>query len=107
MTGAQLQGAIVETAQLRGWHVAHFRPARTARGWRTPVEGHAGFVDLVLARRGVVFMWEVKGDGDDPSIEQLEWLAAIGAGVADCRIVEPADLDDALLALELGRWPAI
>lgn len=106
MTGAELQGAIVDAAQLQRWHVAHFRPARTERGWRTPVEVHAGFPDLVLARDGVVFVWEVKGAGDVLSIEQAGWLAAIGPGVADCRVIGPTDLDRALQAVAVGEWPS-
>jgi hypothetical protein len=30
---------VIELAKLRGWRTAHFRPARTAHGWRTAVLG--------------------------------------------------------------------
>jgi 5-methylcytosine-specific restriction endonuclease McrA len=47
---AQLQRTIVEAARLLGYRVQHARPARTQRGWRTPIEGDVGFTDLVLAK---------------------------------------------------------
>jgi hypothetical protein len=102
---ADLQAMLVRAAMLRGWMVAHFRPAPSSRGWRTPVEGNAGFPDLVLARDGVVFAWELKGQGGRPTLEQTAWLGALDGGVADARVIGPAELDDALFALELGRWP--
>src|SRR5262249_14461200 len=37
-------------AKLYGWLVMHQRPARTAKGWRTAIQGDAGFPDLVLVR---------------------------------------------------------
>jgi len=52
MTEQQLLDAIVQAAKLHGWMVAHFRPALTAKGWRTPMQGDPGFPDLVLARKG-------------------------------------------------------
>src|SRR5262249_16551074 len=39
-------------AKLYGWLVMHQRPARTAKGWRTAIQGDAGFPDLVLVRPG-------------------------------------------------------
>lgn len=113
VTEGQLQAAVIGAARSLGWRIAHFRPAATARGYRTPMQGHKGFPDLVLARAGVVFVWELKGwQGvkrpvlGQPEPEQLEWLAAIGAGVADCRVVYPADVDAAIVALRTGCWPS-
>jgi hypothetical protein len=46
------QAAVLEAARVFGWHVAHFRPARTAHGWRTPVAADgAGFPDIVASWR--------------------------------------------------------
>lgn len=101
----QVQAAIVQTALVLGWRVSHFRAARTGKGYRTPVEGHVGFPDLVLARAGVVFAWELKGAGGRPTVEQRAWLAELAGGVADARVVGPDELDDAIRALELGYWP--
>lgn len=108
VTEAQLQQALIAAARVRGWRVAHFRPAQTRGGrWQTAMQGDAGFPDLVLARAGVVYVWELKGYDSrsrlgKPSDAQRVWLDELGA---IARLVTPDDLDDALLALELGRWP--
>ena len=51
MSESALLDAVLALAKLRGWRAHHCRAALTAKGWRTPVQGDAGFVDLVLARR--------------------------------------------------------
>lgn len=76
------QAAVLDLARLRGWLVAHFRPARTAHGWRTPVAADgAGFPDLVLVhgrwRRLVVA--ELKSARGRVRSDQADWLAALGA----------------------------
>lgn len=78
MTEAQLQDAVIACARLFGWRVAHFRPAQTARGWRTPVEADGkGFPDLVLARRGELIFAELKSDRGRLSDEQAMWMHAL------------------------------
>lgn len=67
---------VIDTAKLYGWRVHHSRPARTATGWRTPIEGDAGLPDLVLARDGVVLLVELKSDTGQPTPDQRAWLAA-------------------------------
>lgn len=77
MIEADLHRGVIETAQLLGWRVAHFRPARTAHGWRTPVEADGkGFPDLVLVRDRVVFV-ELKCGRNRLSPEQDAWLEAL------------------------------
>jgi hypothetical protein len=42
---------VLELAKICGWRTAHFRPAKTSKGWRTPVSGDgAGLPDLILVR---------------------------------------------------------
>lgn len=43
--------AVLELASALGWYGYHQRPAWTAKGYRTAIQGQAGFVDLVLAHR--------------------------------------------------------
>jgi hypothetical protein len=45
---AGFQEAVVALAKLHHWLVFHARPARSRKGWQTPVQGDAGFLDLVL-----------------------------------------------------------
>lgn len=91
MTEAQLQAAVVDMARTFGWRVAHFRPARTAKGWRTAVgyDG-AGFPDLVLVRDRVVFV-ELKGAGGRLRDEQNEWRSALERSGAEWHLWGPGD----------------
>ena len=67
MTEREWQEQVTDLATLTGWSWAHWRPAMTSRGWRTPCSGPiaAGFVDLVLVRpaprAGLLFV-ELKSD---------------------------------------------
>jgi len=88
-----LQTRILQAAELYGWRVIHHRPARRADGsWRTAMQGHPGFPDLVLARDGVVLVAELKSRRGQPTDDQKLWLEALGD---HARLWRPAD------------WPAI
>jgi hypothetical protein len=63
-------------ARVWGWLIHHDRPARTKDGWRTAVEGHAGFPDLILARDRLTRIVELKADKGRLTIEQDAWLVA-------------------------------
>lgn len=70
----QFMAQVTELAELRGWQWVHFRPGRTAHGWRTPVSGPLGkgWPDLFLIRakdRRIIFA-ELKKDGALPTPEQ-------------------------------------
>lgn len=70
-----------------GWRVAHFRPAQTGRGWRTPVAADgAGFPDLVLLRGGQLLIRELKAGRNTTSEAQDEWLAAFRAAGIDADV---------------------
>lgn len=92
---------VIGAAKAHGWMVAHFRPARTTRGWRTPVEGHSGSPDLLLARRGVVLLVELKRDTTKPRPDQAAWLAAIGPRHGS--VWRPRDREAVLKILKEGR----
>ncbi|HET9755290.1 MAG TPA: hypothetical protein VFP66_02210 [Candidatus Limnocylindrales bacterium] len=76
-----LQDQVLDLARLLGWRVAHFRAARTAHGWRTPVSADgAGFPDLVLIRGRRLVVAELKRSVKNrPTPNQLDWLAAFRA----------------------------
>jgi VRR-NUC domain len=72
---ASFQSVVVEVARLAGWKVAHFRAARTAKGWRTPVTADgAVWPDLVLVRPPRIAFAELKSDGGKLRPSQSEWL---------------------------------
>lgn len=75
-----LLNATVDLAVLRRWAVTHFRPARTRGGYRTAVQGHVGFPDLVLARDGLVLFRELKSAKGRVSSEQRDWASQLCPG---------------------------
>lgn len=92
-------------ATLLGWVYVHFRPARTAHGWRTPGSGEMleGWPDLTLLRLrdGRLLFAELKGSGSDgkkrgkllPAQELvLDWLRRSSAEVY---VWWPDDLEEA------------
>ena len=66
------QSAVVELAELLGWRVFH--AARIKGHLRTG--SSVGFLDLVLARNGVVLFAECKTDTGKLTNEQIDWLLA-------------------------------
>lgn len=95
MSEAELLRQVLELATMLGWSGAHFRPALTSRGWRTPVQGPlgAGFPDLVLVnvrRRRVLFV-ELKSDAGKVSADQAAVLAALKEAGAETRVWRPRD----------------
>jgi hypothetical protein len=94
-TERQWQGQVIELAQLYGWRVAHFRPAQTARGWRTPVEADGqGFPDLTMARGSRLLFAELKADRGRTSPDQDKWLQALRFTSAEVYVWRPRDWTD-------------
>lgn len=88
------QDRVIAEAQLRGWLCAHFRPARTATGWRTAVQGDVGFVDTVLVRPPRVIFAELKTEKGRTSPEQLTWLEGLkGCDGVETYLFRPSDSD--------------
>lgn len=93
---------VLDLARVLGWWAHHCRPARTAHGWRTPVQGNPGFPDLVLIRGGWLIAAELKRQREKPTTAQGEWLgrfqqigAIMGhrpAGGVRAVVWRPADL---------------
>lgn len=102
MSEEQFTQRVIDTARLYGWLVCHFRPARTGRGrgWATPIQGDSGFVDLVLARKGVVLHPELKVNGKKPRPDQVSWGEAIGESY---RLWYPEDWDSIVEELKPHR----
>lgn len=84
-------GQVIDLARLCGWLVHHQRPARTAQGWRSAVQGHKGFPDLVLVRGPYVLFVELKTDSGKTTPEQEDWLARLKAAGAWACVWRPGD----------------
>ena len=97
MTEREFQRMVIQLAHICGWRVAHFRPAQTKHGWRTPVGADGqGFVDLVLVHpAGFIIFAEVKTDVGRLTDDQRKW----GATFDDC----VARLGDPRIRYEVWR----
>lgn len=92
MSESQFQAAVIRLAHDLGWRVHHSRKVEQRDGtWRTPIQGDRGFVDLVLARGGVVLHPELKAETGDYGPGQREWKAAIGE---THRLWRPSSMDE-------------
>jgi len=70
-TEAQCQSTIVQAARTLGYLVHHTRPAYRQSGRiSTPIQGDAGFPDLVIAGHGRVWFVELKRKGNKPTDKQ-------------------------------------
>ena len=79
MSEADWLAEVAAYAQEHGWRVAHFRPGRTALGWRTAMQGDAGFPDMTMARDGVVVFAELKASKKGLlTVGQERWIEALG-----------------------------
>lgn len=95
-TERDYQEQLITLAHILGWRVAHFRPAMTRAGWRTPVQADGvGFPDLILVRGARAVAVEVKSARGRLSVEQGEWLTALEAAGIETHVWYPDDWDTA------------
>jgi len=95
MTEAQFQSAVIDLARLCGWRVMHTRPAQIRPGvWATPIQGDAGFPDLVLCRpvHNDFIIAELKTETGRVSAGQHLWLQALDAAGVETHVWRPKDL---------------
>ena len=87
MTEAELQRLICKLAVAQGWRVY-----RTHGGFQKikPNPGCAGFPDLILCKRNVLYV-EVKGEKGRVDAEQTAWHEALVAAGARVRVWRPGD----------------
>lgn len=98
MSEEQLLKAVIEEARWRKWKVHHCRPARTQSGrWATPIQGHAGFPDLVLARDNRILFVELKSARGGLSSAQREWAHHL-----PLQVWRPADWTTGRISRELA-----
>jgi hypothetical protein len=109
VTGGELQAGIEQLAEMLGWWWVHFRPAKTKKGWRTPVEGPLGegWPDLFLAhpinRR--ILAIECKREIDDPVTPAQELVHSVfeASGIR-IYTARPSSLREPIQTSEVYRW---
>lgn len=75
---AAFQTRVIETARTFGWLCHHTRPALRQGGrYSTPIQGAAGFPDLVLAKNGRVIFAELKTETGRLTDWQEQWIQAL------------------------------
>jgi hypothetical protein len=91
-TEAEFLTQVLQLATLYRWRTAHFRPGRTATGWRTALQGDAkGWPDVVFVRERIIFA-ELKRDSRAKATpEQQAWRAALTQAGAEVYVWTPAD----------------
>ena len=77
ITEADFQSRVIDLARVLGYRVAHFRPARTANGWRTAMTGNPGWPDLVLLKQGRLILAELKSEKGMLAPDQAQWQAEL------------------------------
>lgn len=118
-TEAQCQATIVEAAKRGGWLVHAERAARTQSGkWSTPIQGHAGFPDLILISpdHRTIIVAELKRKPNKVEPQQWTWLDAFSdfaRSVSFCSEMVvavwfvPDELDAICAALANGQVPEV
>jgi len=101
------QQQIIDLAHMFGWLVAHFRAAKTAKGWRTAVAADgAGWPDLCMVRDRVLWIENKreKGKLDQNQIDWIRWLDRAGAEVY---VARPRHLDELAHILSKRQRPTL
>jgi len=97
MSEDDFQTRVMDLAKRCGWMVCHYLPAiRQSGKVSTAIKGDRGAPDLILARRGVVLLVELKTNKGTVSPDQQRWLDALdGYG----SVWRPRDWDEVVRAL--------
>lgn len=90
--------AVIDLALLEGLLVHHCRPARTAKGWATPIQGSKGFPDLAITGRRGFLLRELKADKGRVRPEQDDWLDRLTSADVDAAVWRPTDWPDTIHA---------
>lgn len=103
----ELQKAIVDTCKLLGYRVQHARGAWSSKGFRTPIQGHAGFPDLVICGHGRLLVRELKVGRNVLSEEQAAWIRALEAAGVDVGVWTEHDWTEGRIAAELRQGASV
>ncbi len=86
-----LAKAVEDLLNIYGWRWCHYRPARTSKGWRTPLSGHPGLLDYIAAKGSRLLIFELKSEGGKLSREQSEWHTWLSKVNVEVYVWRPSD----------------
>lgn len=102
MSEADLDRCVQDLARLLRLRTMHIRPARTADGWRTPVQGDGiGWPDWVLVGPSGVLYRECKSNRGRLSADQKAWFEALRAAGCDVAEWRPQDWHSGRIRAEM------
>jgi hypothetical protein len=82
MSEDDLLRCVLDLARVMGWRTLHIRPARTEKGYRTPLQGDgAGWPDLLMVRVDRMVIAELKSDKGSTTLAQEQWLEALSHAI--------------------------
>lgn len=88
MSEDALKGYVMDLLTKTGWLIHHDRPARGQKEgeWRTHIEGHPGFPDIVAVHpdEGRLLIAELKSEKGRYRPGQKEWLEALDYATVIC-----------------------
>ena len=98
------QQTIIDCLRQFGWTVAHFRAAKTEKGWRTPVQADGkGFPDIIALKSRFnghetqQLVVECKSENGKVTKDQQKWLDLFAhVPCAIVKIWRPSDWDEVL-----------
>lgn len=108
ITERQFQDQVIDLAHVFGFRIAHFRPAKTDRGWRTAVQADGkGYPDLTMVKGSRLVFAELKASTRRLSSDQEVWLNDLRQveGV-EVYVWRPRDFDEIVRLLREGRSDA-
>ena len=98
--------AVLDLAKVYGWRTLHIRPARTDKGWRSPVQGDGkGFPDLLLLKGDDLIVAELKGDRFRITADQVAWMDAFEPIATLVTVWRPIDWTNGSILAELSGSP--
>jgi len=101
MTEDDLLTNVLDLARTLGLRTAHFRPAWTERGWRTPVAGDGkGWPDLIIVGARLMVR-ELKAHRGKVDADQQVWLGVLTAAGVDAGVWRPAQWLDGTIQAQL------
>jgi len=101
MLERDLQAGVVDVARILGYRVHAERAAPSQKGWRTPIQGHAGWPDVVICGHGRLLVRELKCGRNTLSAEQADWLQELRAAGIDAGVWTDSDWEAGLIEAEL------